>query len=770
MAGIAIQGTYDDLNDDRPLAVRRKRRSSSALAKPNNKPGQATGSSLHSQAPDDPALDPPHTPNPKKRVRFSDPGLELAPASSSTALTPILKRSTLISQTGPSPKLRLGAQKPKQRRTIPCDLSVLLTSSVLPTPPGIPPPTPYTTGVVHFEPIRQVLDDRMKRRIKRNNMSTEINEIENDKKSILHLTQEVQELKEELTLAKQSRQQAADKAQEDDNAERIQGLEAELVALKEQMREKSAAAESLASTDMGPRSPVPGNPDHGNGDDDCHVVDFDDNENAWANMSNEASTSTLDTSIQDSIPPQHLMAVKGRADVSNKSTSSSMGTAIQDSIPSPNLEAAKASAHVSNQATTSTMDAATQASIPSPTYRAVYQSARMSLERLFPGEITLGLNIEDPKPLFDTTLEILQNLRAQTILVNKDLSASKNQEANMRNQFNALLQQMTRAREYADGLNAQMAEDKARSDQAQRRIQHLQIGLEQKSAMIGDMETELDTKQRSIQKLQDALESYRVEIGKLESLITSLETEHGTAMSALRNEMNESLADLHCNVASETTGRRAAEKQAVERGERIRELEQMERELKGAVSEKQQTIREMEKELVEAQEGREKETGAMNVTIGILSSNLQEGYNELIRVGAEKDKLVELFDAEKAAGVKAVEAVQAELVRCSDKVEGVMEIHFQDMQRRGAEVAQHRGLLTPVTTTKFKDVEGCVEIKRGKTNKKRSDSGIAGFEEAEFEDPDFEHHGEEIFEDEHSVEEESEEEYLADEDPMDENV
>ncbi|KZF26256.1 hypothetical protein L228DRAFT_235351 [Xylona heveae TC161] len=90
----------------------------------------------------------------RKRVRYSDPGL----VSGSTGLTPAMKRSTLTLDTSkacpPTPSRR-------QRRRVSFPL------------PDIP-----FSGEVQFAPLRQLLDARVKRRIRRNHLSEEINSIE----------------------------------------------------------------------------------------------------------------------------------------------------------------------------------------------------------------------------------------------------------------------------------------------------------------------------------------------------------------------------------------------------------------------------------------------------------------------------------------------------------------------------------------------------------------------------------------------------------------
>ena len=524
-------------------------------------------------------------------------------------------------------------------------------------------------------PLRQVLDERLKRRLRRNNMSEEINDIDAEKKTQAHLKQEVQGLKDELALVKQLGNDVSDTldGQESNNG-RIQDLEAELATLRKEINERSDASD-LQSNTLFHSSITPASSIYGDGDanDEFMIENFDENGN-----------------VQE---------------------------VAEKSIP---------------QATT---EVATQVSLPSPVDMTAFRSARLALEYLFPGENPLSLTMEDPSQIINKMLDHLRSLKAQVILAENAASTSKCQESNLRSQFNAVLQQLDRARHHAEGLSARVVSENARADESERRVQRLGIGVELGTERVKGLEADLDEKQRSIKKLQDALDNYRIEVTKLETFVTKLEREHNVTISNLRTEMKETVSDLECRIVAETTGRRAAENTAVERGERIMGLEALESELKAAVSEKQRIVRDMESEISKEKDGREREIGRMNVQIGGLTTSLEEYINDLAKVEAEKSILLQKLEEEKAAGIRAVEAMQSEMVRCTETVGGLKETHVRDVQSRGAEVTEHKGLLTPVSACKFKDVEGYVEVRRGKSKgRRRPDSGIGILEEHSDED------------------------------------
>lgn len=651
-----------DIADDRPLAVRRKRRISTGLTDAVDLLRVEPSVEVEKIS-----REPPKTPTkPKKRVRFSDPGPESSGPSLSTGLTPHLKRTSFapLAQGSSTPQLLA----PSTRRL---SLPVQLSTS-LPSPSLSPSPGPFS-GEFQFAPLRQVLDDRLKRRLRRNNLSGEINDIDEEKRLKTKLNQEIQSLKDELVVARHSGKEHSDDSDGDAaSAERIRELERQLVDLRREMRERSATAEDAAGGDE--------LPDHASSPMEIFVDNADEN--------------FVSTNFDDNGPLRDQTTVRVLEPVS---------------------------------------EATTQVALPSPTRTEIFRSARISLEYLFPGEIALGLVPEDPKPLLDVMLDRMRTLKAQAFTAEGSLRATEIQESNLRNQFNAVLAQLDRARVYADDLSKRHSNEKTRADNAQARVIMLETSLQNTSSKATDLAKDVDEKERSIRKLQDALESYRVEVGKLEMLITRSEGEHNAAMSQLRSDMDEAVADLECHVAAETRGRREAEQEVLESNVRIKELKVREQELQAAVNEKQEVIRETEAVFAEERTGREREVGGLNVTIGQLSTDLLVSRAKVAAAEEKQRLLMSKLQEERDAGLRAVEAVQAELASCTDKAEEVKTAHVNDVQRRGAEVTEHKGLLTPVSVTRFKDVEGYVEFRRGKKGK-RPDSGIGVLEEDEDED------------------------------------
>lgn len=518
-------------------------------------------------------------------------------------------------------------------------------------------PSPPLSGEFQFAPLRQLLDSRAKRRLRRNHLSEEINEIEAEKRGKGRMEEEIRKLKRELAVVCQEEAMG--------NQMRIEELEAELLKVKKESMERSLIAEPASSTSVS--------------DEETAMVIFE------------------DAGVED-----QLQMVEYPDYLPNGNQNSYAEASTQANLTASEMTSLKE--HIRNQ---------TEHLI----------QARLELEYICPGETTLGLSIEQGniKPILDALFDRLRALKGKQHVSMKALHTLKAQESNLRNQFNISLQQLESARKCSKDLEVQMQVSSLRTENEKH-----------------ELEVEVDEKQRSINKLTHALEGYRKEVKDLESLVTRLEVEHQTAvmrleedhktaLSDLKNEMDEAVADLECHVVAETRGRREAEEESERRALRIRELQAREKELQDARNEKQAIIRKLEEELENERRDREVEVGGLNVRIGQLSSSLSEARAEVVKLETERMGLV-----------RRVQEEQTFTASLLEQVNQTWETH---QKGTGQVAAEHTGLQTPVSTTKFKDacmesLEGRVELGRGKkTRSKRGvDSGIGILEEDEGED------------------------------------
>ncbi|KAJ2901830.1 uncharacterized protein MKZ38_001368 [Zalerion maritima] len=122
----------------------------------------------------------------KKRVRFSDPGPSRSP---STGLTPFIRRASL-SGTPRSRRPQTPSRTPR---------SGLASYPISPSTPSSTSRNMPDGGEVSFLPLRQVLDGRVQRRIRRNGLSEEMNRIQSDKRHrVKAVEKEVERLRKEL--------------------------------------------------------------------------------------------------------------------------------------------------------------------------------------------------------------------------------------------------------------------------------------------------------------------------------------------------------------------------------------------------------------------------------------------------------------------------------------------------------------------------------------------------------------------------------------------
>ncbi|KAG7142458.1 hypothetical protein HYQ45_001203 [Verticillium longisporum] len=202
------------MDSDLPIALRRTRRSTAG-------PRAVNGPSERSST-----AKSPH--KAKRRVRFSDPGPILTHASasssssSSTGLTPMIRRTSLARGVTPA----------KRRRSTPART----TASGSGLGPAASSPLACE---VHFEPLRQVLDGRVQRRLRRNGLSEEMNAIHDEKKAVARAADaEIARLRAEL------REKDAEIYQLQNativlDTDRIWALEKELDDLKDQLDNKT---------------------------------------------------------------------------------------------------------------------------------------------------------------------------------------------------------------------------------------------------------------------------------------------------------------------------------------------------------------------------------------------------------------------------------------------------------------------------------------------------------------------------------------------------
>lgn len=294
------------LVDDLPIALRRTRRSSVA-SRANPVEAHAHAHAHDAKPPNGPKSE--HllsTPSrgSKKRVRFSDPGLSTQPdadcdaepdsPASPTGLTPHIRRTTLDPGSGNKRRRHSGSSSAARPEAFDSTIDTM------------------HTGEVTFLPLRQVLDSRVKRRIRRNGLSEEINLISAEKR------RKAQQTKEEIAALR------AEVAARDAEIRRLSGAtvvndedEASIDDLKQQLAQVRRTLKSPASS-------------HGTED----TIEYDTTRQDWMRVSREPfsgehSDMDVDSDLDDSEFGDTTMAELVCSTPSRRSSD------IRNSFPTP---------------------------------------------------------------------------------------------------------------------------------------------------------------------------------------------------------------------------------------------------------------------------------------------------------------------------------------------------------------------------------------------------------------------------------------------------
>ncbi len=207
-----------------PISLRRTRRSTQALRE-EAEDHASNSSEDHIAEPSPASATPRRQPRLRKKVRFSDPGPILASLEDelSTGLTPMIRRTSLASRTS-------------RRHSTPSRLS---RSTPDPASDEGSEDTMSTISEVHFLPLRQVLDGRVKRRIRRNGLSEEMNAIYAERKKRAQETKaEIDRLKAELKAKDEENHRMHDETVVVDT-ERVWNLEQQVEALQRELARRS---------------------------------------------------------------------------------------------------------------------------------------------------------------------------------------------------------------------------------------------------------------------------------------------------------------------------------------------------------------------------------------------------------------------------------------------------------------------------------------------------------------------------------------------------
>ncbi|KAI9748057.1 MAG: hypothetical protein M1835_001904 [Candelina submexicana] len=759
--------TVSNIDDDRPIALRRKRRSSAI--QPNSSRSATT--EVKEENVIEVRLSP--ASKPSKRVRFSDPGSEVG--TSSTGLTPSIKRTSLAPSRSSSPTPSRSRAKGATRRT----------SLPVTTPADAP-----LSSEVQFAPLRQVLDDRLKRRLRRNHLSEEVNDIDAKKRRLTRASQEAEDLEHEIrdrdeTVQELDYRLELAKQPEHGLSERRAGLEEvgpetrQLERAPVRPRSQPKAAKAPQDAPLAPDLDImvvdENSFDNGGVEDDdleeFMMVNYrNTDDTADSNTHPPTSKSAIefaeaDANVQTSLPnPAHEREVHLLRTTLKSSTAAlenatnhqhrlltklqpfiatSTDDGIGDGAPLDNAldhvlttlaltqsraDDASATLHALSADIAALGFEGESAQEMLKNLTEVFRKARLDLEYLAPGETVGGFqNGKLVSTLVDRVRGLMWRLRDGE----KDLSNQKQQEANLRQQFHGALLKMETTRTVIQELTEKL-------DGVNDELKHA-------DARIQELEIDVDERDRSVAKLQHALEGYREEVKGLEDLINTMETNHHTATTQHRDEMSKSIAEVKQQVGTEMELRHQAEEETRQYHERADQLaealsqaqqktDHLRAEITTQLSAKEEALATLQQSLLEREQQhhdniatRDAQLSSLRDEIITLHSSLNEAQSSIEILKTAKVNLEGRLEEEAAYGTCAVDKMQAEMMRSLARMGEVKNSYLRGAKLRSVNgrheedtEGEERGPLTPNSVVRFADV---LVAKEGKARMYDSDLG-----------------------------------------------
>lgn len=648
-----------------------------------------------------------------KKARFSDSALlNNSTAPGTTGLTPWVGKATLK-----TPRRRVSTPAPTRHQDY---------------------------EVVKFTPFREELDSRIIRRIRRHGLSEEMNQYQEEKKSVSELQRQL-DLKEEELRQLKAELQKANKATSDiiSSQERVDEAEAELAQLRQSFSENTGPVSwDHVPTGVGSR------PTSDGGDTFCiyedenpdvvHENSVPDNEDAVAmglelesaRQAKEALFRSSQTSTTNNI---HFADSPIRA-----------GSIVLDIPTAPNgfyhdlskqLKAAVSraeDAEVALQAMNLEVQSLGFGSVDDDANTCIsniksqFRQMRVELERSVPGE-TVGS--------FDNA-KLLPEIASKLKLVARRLQDREAELKSMRNQQRSLKGNFDHAIVAAEKANLRVKELEDTIDKNAEEM----LEIRMRAQAVAREAQEHASNNRS---LITAIEKYREEVTRLEQLVELIESEQAARLQDVRTatleEFSQQISDMDAKAVAETRGRRAAEESAVDRLRKINELESALATARQHSEDVKRKLKDLEKQLAFSKASHEEEVGGLNSRISGLSTALSSANAEVDKLKKINGKLEERYKNEVEQGAQTLERIQNEYLRSVTKINEERKSHIRSSKVRYANwnllsdelTSDDAAPMTPASLVRFVDpeasddhIEGSVEISRGKKSRRSSGHGL----------------------------------------------
>ncbi|KAK9414084.1 hypothetical protein SUNI508_02183 [Seiridium unicorne] len=672
----------------------------------------------------------------KKRVRFSDPGLELGrelghSSPCSTGLTPMVRRSSL----GGTPSSK------RRRFSTPTSLRNRDDADELAG-------TGETPNEVHFFSLRQVLDDRVKRRIRRNGLSEEMNTIEGEKRRrAQRQEEEIRRLRNELDEKDGEIERLRDTTMIQDT-ERIMELEEQVERLREELNDQPEPADQTQyDWTMAARDPFSDSimGDEGFGDTTMGDMVCSTPSRARASFPTPPCTSpTLPTTPlsmkhRASSPLSHVGVQAQFPDPEKEALEAELGSLrleltklnealqrheVQNTRMADKLLTAQiASSQQDQDGVEKHLDQVLQnlsdktvalldlnSSLASLGFRgddssdivssisSALRAARLELEYLTPGEVTLPLSSHGAEVL-DLVLSRLRDLARQVKEDEASIDEYHALELSLRQQLGARVEAM-------DGLKRELKKSTSRLEERDERITELEIGTD---------------------RLKGAIEGYRRDIDELENLVQRIEEEGQEATAKLQSEADngkqevkrkdESIAELEARVASV-----------------LSQTAELRIQLAGVQAKRVANVTALNKSHGTALALRDARVTELRGEIDSINASLRSAHETIRQLRVENMGLTSDIDSEKKKAKEAVDSMKAELERVLAMSEGILATPKKETASGRRRTRSSGASKTPAKNALLVSPHPSMLADSGKSKKRRRyDSGLGFLDEEEME-------------------------------------
>jgi DNA repair exonuclease SbcCD ATPase subunit len=600
--------------------------------------------------------------NSTKHVHFSDPIQPIAGIQSSPPMR--TQEGTL------SPSIRqVPTKSRKTRHSMPARL------------PGTPD---RLIDQINFAPLKQTLSARNQRRLKRNHLSEEMNDIEEHEKDYARKDRELKRLHEEIEakdkMLAELNWEVEDRRQrgieidegDDEQAERIQAMEQELAKMREELAAQHAASEE-GDTDV---------------DDDLVFIDPSD-----INVSHEDMTPI--TSFERVRPHPVQASPSPVADTLREVEIQK----FEKAIFKLSQEAADAKAALQNlDIELQSLGFAGQDDpglVICSAIRQAFEQARYEAEELLPDQAPNTMEgAEFLKLLIDNIRGLLQQIDQDVNKINK----LEEMEALLKGQHNGLLDQLSQTELRKSTLEKNYKTLDRELDSKSKRIVQIDEHCTSLASTVQsqaeelsqdqDMITELNSQHSdnivAINRLKETLEKYRTDLANMKVLIENMNKEHTAKVAQIEQDATQAIEELKEELTNELRNRHTAENDI---DEKTTQVTQLQIDIESAETKidhlKQQLANAKEDAAAESQqrEDTENELAQKSEFIDELEGKIAHLESDLEDYRQDANKLNELVDAER----RQLEATEAELDLREEKITD-LESRLHDEEVRGNEL------------------------------------------------------------------------------------